>query len=68
MKRHYLWDYKKVRPLKELERIGMFFPLIGRDKDTVLTLYENLDKLKLPEEKRQLILFYYDLIQKNVLK
>ncbi len=46
----------------------MFFPLIGRDKDTVLTLYENLDKLKLPEEKRQLILFYYDLIQKNVLK
>ncbi|WP_022670737.1 hypothetical protein [Hippea alviniae] len=59
------WDYKEHSHTKELERIGLFFPQIGRDKETIIELYENLDRLNIPESNKKLIELYYDLIKKG---
>ena len=64
-KKSLFWDYKKHSHTKELERIGLFFPQVGRDKKTIIELYENLDTLNIPQENKKLIELYYDLIKKG---
>jgi hypothetical protein len=52
-----LWDYRETpddmvwRP----QRIADFFPLYGRDRETVMALYENEKKLKIDETTKMLI-------------
>lgn len=52
-----LWDYKKppLDPLWRLQRIADFFPLYGRDRKMVKTLYENVKKLKIDKKTKLLI-------------
>ncbi len=38
-----------------LQRIADFFPLYGRDRETVMALYENEKKLKIDETTKMLI-------------
>ena len=59
------WDYKKYSKLKRLQRIGMFFPQIGRDIGTLKELYGNLNKLQIPQGHKRLIEFYFDLIKEG---
>jgi hypothetical protein len=61
------WDYKKVSKFKKLERTAMFFPQTGRDKKTVIELYNHIDKLNIPKENKKLIEFYYKLIKEGEL-
>ncbi|MEW6214633.1 MAG: hypothetical protein AB1478_05425 [Nitrospirota bacterium] len=55
-----LWDYKEapVDFLWRLQRIADFFPMYGRDKETVQALYENMENLKIDETTRLLIKEY----------
>ena len=55
--RELLWDYDKAPedPLWRLQRIADFFPLFGRDRDTVVALWQNLDRLKIDPATRLLI-------------
>lgn len=48
-KNEILWDYKKPIDdlLWKLQRIILFFPSIGTDRETIDLLYANRDKLKL---------------------
>jgi hypothetical protein len=52
-----LWDYREAPDdlLWRLQRIADFFPLYGRDRKTVMALYENAKKLKIDETTRLLI-------------
>lgn len=52
-----LWDYKEAphNLLWRLQRIADFFPGHGRDRETVLALYENMEKLKIDRTTRLLI-------------
>ncbi len=63
IKKEYVWDYKK--PINDLiwklQRISMFFPSIGTDKETIELLYQNRDKLKIEEGKYILIGLYKEL-------
>ena len=61
------WDYKKISKIKKLERIGLFFPQTGRDKKTVIELYNHIDDLNIPRENKKLIEFYYKLIKEGKL-
>lgn len=56
-----LWDYKKPPEdyMWKLQRIADFFPLYGRDKDTVLALYENINNLRIGKTTITLIKEYY---------
>lgn len=56
-----LWDYQ-VPPedlLWRLQRIADFFPLYGKNRDTVALLYAYRDQLKLDEATHALIEEYY---------
>jgi len=66
-KRFIFWDYKKYSMAKEIERIALFFPQIGRNKKTVEKLYKNIDLLKIPPANKKLIEFYHKLIEKGEL-
>jgi len=61
------WDYEKYSENKELERIALLFPQVGRDKETVEKLYENIGRIQIPENNKKLIEFYYKLIQRKKL-
>lgn len=52
-----LWDYDEAPEdlLWRLQRIAEFFPLFGRDRDTVLSLWQNIDRLKIDMTTRLLI-------------
>jgi len=52
-----LWDYKEAPRdlLWSLQRIADFFPLYGRNRETVTALYECMEKLKIDETTRILI-------------
>jgi hypothetical protein len=52
-----LWDYKKAPDdlLWRLQRIADFFPVYGRDRETVIGLYENIGKLRMDETTRLLV-------------
>lgn len=58
-----LWDYKK--PIEDLlwklQRIILFFPSIGTDRETIDLLYANRDKLKMEEGKYILIGLYKEI-------
>ena len=55
--RDILWDYDDPPEdlLWRLQRIADFFPLYGRDRETVLLLYAERDHLKLDGATRALI-------------
>lgn len=52
-----LWDYKKPPddPLWRLQRIADFFPVYGRDRETVFGLYKKREKLRMDETTRLLV-------------
>lgn len=62
-----MWDYKNPPDdyLWGLQRIVDFFPLYGRDKDTVFALYKNIKKLKVEETTKILIKEYHKMF-KNI--
>lgn len=55
-----LWDYKKAPKdfLWKLQRIADFFPMYGRDRETVTNLYQNIEKLKIDKTTEILIKEY----------
>lgn len=55
--RELLWDYDEPPEdlLWRLQRIAEFFPLFGRDRDTVLSLWQNIDRLRIDTTTRLLI-------------
>lgn len=55
-----LWDYKEAPedPLWRLQRIADFFPAYGRERDTVMALYHSIEKLRIDETTRLLIIEY----------
>lgn len=55
-----LWDYTEPPedPLWRLQRMADFFPAYGRDQNTVMTLYDNMKKLKIDETTKLLIIEY----------
>lgn len=55
-----LWDYKKAPKdfLWRLQRIADFFPMYGRDRDTLMNLYQNIEKLKIDKTTKILIKEY----------
>jgi len=52
-----LWDYREAPQdlVWRLQRMADFFPAYGRDRDTVLALYENMEKLKIDHTTKRLI-------------
>ncbi len=56
-----LWDYYEPPEdlLWRLQRIADFFPLYGRDRETVVLLYAHRDELRLDRATRALIEEYY---------
>lgn len=44
--------------LWRLQRIGLVFPVYGRDPKTVFALEKNLNKLKIPPENALLVRIY----------
>lgn len=56
-----LWDYEEAPAdlLWRLQRIADFFPLYGRDRETVAQLYAHKDELKLDGATRALVEEYY---------
>lgn len=56
-----LWDYREPPAdlLWRLQRIAEFFPLYGKDRDTVALLYANRDQLKVDEATNALIEEYH---------
>ena len=56
-----LWDYAEPPEdiLWRLQRIADFFPLYGRDRETVSDLYIHRDELKLDGATRVLIEEYH---------
>ncbi len=61
------WDYKKYSNAKRIQRAAMFFPQIGRDKKSVIELYQNIDTLNIPSGNKRLIKLYHELIKKGEL-
>lgn len=59
--RDILWDYREPPEdlLWRLQRIADFFPLYGRDRETVTMLYVYRDHLKLDAATRALIEEYH---------
>ena len=58
--REILWDYEEAPEdlLWRLQRLADFFPLYGRDRETVSLLHAHRDRLKLDEATRALIEAY----------
>jgi hypothetical protein len=56
-----LWDYREPprNLLWRLQRIADFFPLYGKDRDTVALLYTHLDQLKIDGATKALIEEYH---------
>ena len=56
-----LWDYTAAPAdlLWRLQRIADFFPLYGKDRETVSALYEYRDYLHIDRETRLLIEEFY---------
>lgn len=56
-----LWDYREPPQdlLWRLQRIADFFPLYGKDRDTVALLYTYRDQLKVDEATKALIEEYH---------
>lgn len=56
-----LWDYREPPQdlLWRLQRIADFFPLYGKDRDTVALLYTHRDRLKVDEATKALIEEYH---------
>ena len=52
-----VWDYEEPPEdlLWRLQRIADFFPLYGRDRETVMLLYAHRDQLKMDGPTRALI-------------
>lgn len=63
LEKEYVWDYKKpVNDLTwKLQRIALFFPSIGTDRETINLLYQKRDELKIEEGKYVLIGIYKEL-------
>ena len=59
--RDILWDYHEPPEdlLWRLQRIADFFPMYGRERETVALLYAHRDQLKLDRPTRALIEEYY---------
>jgi hypothetical protein len=59
--RELLWDYREHPQdlLWRLQRIADFFPLYGKDRDTVALLYAHRDQLKVDEATKVLIEEYH---------
>lgn len=55
-----LWDYKEAPddPFWSLQRIADFFPCYGKDRETVMALYKNMEILRIDETTRLLIREY----------
>ena len=60
-----LWDYKQVpyNLLWKLQRIALFFPAHGTDRNTVKLLFQYRDLLKIEKGKYELIGIYEDVWQ-----
>ena len=56
-----LWDYREPPEdlLWRLQRIADFFPLYGREKETVALLFAHRNQLSLDDETRVLIEEYH---------
>lgn len=56
-----LWDYEQAPEdlLWRLQRIADFFPLYGKDRDTVELLYTHRDHLRLDNATRALVEDYH---------
>ena len=56
-----LWDYTTAPDdlIWRLQRIADFFPLYGKDRETVCALYEYRDSLHIDRETRLLIEEFY---------
>lgn len=56
-----LWDYREPPEdlLWRLQRIADFFPLYGKDRDTVALLYTYRDRLKVDGATKALIEAYH---------
>jgi hypothetical protein len=56
-----LWDYEEPPEdlLWRLQRIADFFPLYGRDRETVAFLYTHRDQVKMDPATRALVEEYY---------
>jgi hypothetical protein len=56
-----LWDYDEPPDdlLWRLQRVADFFPLYGREKETVELLYTHITQLKLDDATRTLIEEYH---------
>ncbi len=59
--RALLWDYTTPPDdlLWRLQRIADFFPLYGTDRETVIALYENKDRLRMDRETLLLVEEFY---------
>jgi hypothetical protein len=59
--REIVWDYREAPDdlLWRLQRIADFFPRYGRDRETVVLLFENRDRLRLEPATRALIEEYH---------
>ena len=57
-----LWDYKQAPDnlLWKLQRIALFFPAYGTDRDTVKLLFQYRDRLEIEKGKYELIGIYED--------
>ena len=60
-----LWDYKTAPDnlLWKLQRIALFFPAHGTDRNTVKLLFQYMDRLKIEKGKYELIGIYEDVWQ-----
>ncbi len=60
-----LWDYKQAPDnlLWKLQRIALFFPAYGTDRDTVKLLFQYRDLLEIEKGKYELISIYEDVWQ-----
>jgi len=63
--REILWDYNKAPEdmVWRLQRIADFFPLYGKDPETIALLYEHRHQLKLDEATLALIETYHALLE-----
>lgn len=58
--REIVWDYPQA-PADEdwrLQRLAEFFPHFGRDPATVEALYRHRERLRVPDEIKELIALY----------
>lgn len=63
----FLWDYKKeIEDINwKLNKIILFFPFYGTDKETIKFLYKNINKVRMEEGKLKLIKLYKEIYDKK---